>query len=540
MKMRNILGLLAATALFTACVEGNDWDTDNAYNRLFQVNPDKISVNASEVNLTTVTWQWSGISDAAAPYFIIEASTDTLYDEVAMGGENAIVFGEDQSIKGLSAALRGLYPDEKYYLRIKAVDSNHTAGDSHWSYATPFTTAAEQLFGFILNSHCTEDAISLNWEAGAEVTTLQVWQGEELVRTIDLTGETEAKAAGRYTVTGLQGATTYTFRLLNGRARRGAVSATTKEPLPTTAYSYYLQDDELTQAILDLIATNAKAAAGSDTDYSATITIPEGQTVDIKSDLTLPDGMGIIFEGEDETAGLNITKTVNLNGSHHMLIFHRLTIDGQDVKTMFGNSDATTIAQFTFTDCRIRNIQNNLLSLNKNCEDQIGAFKIENCVVDNCGNSGYMIAGNNAANTIGSISIINSTITNMAYGMIDVGGCKGLSGVEVTSCTFYNTQGDGRYLINLNGSDCNLAFTKCLFALTYSPSCRGVRVSSGYTTSISNVYLTSDYVMGSYGFKTDLDYEPVASDKLFRAPLDGDFHVLISDLLELGDPRWLE
>ena len=52
MKLKSIYGLalaaLAAGAAVTACTDANDWDTNPAFDRMFGVNSNKISIETDQ------------------------------------------------------------------------------------------------------------------------------------------------------------------------------------------------------------------------------------------------------------------------------------------------------------------------------------------------------------------------------------------------------------------------------------------------------------------------------------------------------------
>ncbi len=72
-RINNILSIAFAGALglgITACTDGNDWETDGSFNRLFGIDGKNISVEAEE---TKATVSFSTIQ--GAEYYVIEFST---------------------------------------------------------------------------------------------------------------------------------------------------------------------------------------------------------------------------------------------------------------------------------------------------------------------------------------------------------------------------------------------------------------------------------------------------------------------------------
>ena len=202
MKIKNILYIAALGLTATACTDGNDWSVDSAFDRLFGVNSDKISVTAEDLT-AEVTFN----SIKGAEYYIIEVSTDSLYDEVEMGGSHSKVYGTNKEVTTSPYTLEGLVGDTRYYLRMKSMADGKN--DSKWCYyknGETFKTKAEQIFYEITDADRFEDHIDLKWNAEMEATNIVVICAEEEIQNITL--DANAKAAGEITVSGLNPSTT--------------------------------------------------------------------------------------------------------------------------------------------------------------------------------------------------------------------------------------------------------------------------------------------------------------------------------------------
>ena len=157
MVMSGAVALLTATS-FIACTDGNDWEVDSSYDRLFHSTQSSLSVTP-----TATTAEVSFGKTPNTTYYIMQVSKDSLFDGV---DESAIViktFGEDGSITTTPYTLTGLAGDTKYYFRMKGryVPQNVPAGaeecpnyqpkESHWVYPKKFSfkTKAEQIFNAV-------------------------------------------------------------------------------------------------------------------------------------------------------------------------------------------------------------------------------------------------------------------------------------------------------------------------------------------------------------------------------------------------------
>ena len=110
MKIKNIFGMSLAFLAMTpmvSCTDKNDWDVDSAHDRLFGVKSSALSVDTDDDQPTKIAVNFSAY-DKNTEYYIVELSTDSLYDDVPMGGENARIFGEDKSITSAPVDINNL------------------------------------------------------------------------------------------------------------------------------------------------------------------------------------------------------------------------------------------------------------------------------------------------------------------------------------------------------------------------------------------------------------------------------------------------
>lgn len=212
------LALLFASLCVSSCTDGNDWGVDSAYDRLFGTKESSFSVSAGAVSAEV---KWESTKDTE--YYIIEASTDSLYDAVQMGAEGSLVYGEDGSITQSPYTITGLMGETTYYLRIKSVSKEK---ESNWVYLSDykFTTDKEQILNEPSETEITDESVTLTWEAGLEVTHITYTQDGTLV-TYELSDE--EKAAGKVMLMGLNPNTEYTITIYNGEVARGEIEVTT-------------------------------------------------------------------------------------------------------------------------------------------------------------------------------------------------------------------------------------------------------------------------------------------------------------------------
>jgi hypothetical protein len=136
-KMMSGAAALLTLAAFASCTDGNDWQTDAAYNRLFA--PTSLSVSAGT---TTADFSWKGTT--GTDYYVIELSTDSLYGTNEAVREGSMVVGTDGTLTTTTYTFEGLNSGTKYFARVKGC--SNSVSESHWNYLEKysFTTDEEE------------------------------------------------------------------------------------------------------------------------------------------------------------------------------------------------------------------------------------------------------------------------------------------------------------------------------------------------------------------------------------------------------------
>ena len=283
------LSFVLSGMFLNSCTDANDWGTDESFDRLFGTKQSSFTVTEGAISAEV---EWDATVDTE--YYIIEASTDSLYDEIPMGAENSIVYGEDGSITQSPYTITGLLGETTYYLRIKSMSKDK---QSNWVYLPDykFTTDKEQIISDVSDTDITDESVVLSWEAGLEVTHITYTQNGELV-TYTLTDE--EKASGKVTFSGLSAMTEYVFYIYNGEILRGEQTVTTKEAVMVESQ---ISDIQQTSAVFTW-----DTSVGRLTGYY----FAEGETYPQEANKSLTDEQ--ITAGKIELTGLepNTTYTV--------------------------------------------------------------------------------------------------------------------------------------------------------------------------------------------------------------------------------------
>jgi hypothetical protein len=547
------LALLTGLTI-TSCRQTNDWETSGSYPRLFAPN-NKTTITASDI---TAEVTFTGVPKAS--YYVIEVSTDSLYDDIAEGGTpHSIVFGRDKSIVKSPTTITGLDGDTKYFFRIKAVTDG--INDSKWSYLAKntFKTLAEQIFVPTVASDRAEDQIRVAWDATKAVSHLIVKSSDEDEQTITL--DDAAKAAGEYTITGLTPTTSYTITIMNGEAVRGQLIVSTTAAMPAADFKYTLPDEVTTISpeLLEEIATQAKAAAEAkgapdfETNYSATIGIPAEATIDFHgtsesdgsaTNVKIPEGMSLTFFGlaGGEAPTIKFQKNIELGGSHALIAFENVKVVNDGAGYFVNQSNECNIAEFKIKDCEMSGFGTSFFRFQKSNPKNIEKIAMTNSIFhDMC--AGYSFfhidADKGKGGGVKNISMENCTLYNVATGgkMFIYSRETEMESIIIKNVTFYNCIGGGNYWVdfgnNTTGTTGEFSFTNCIFAKTPDEATnKNIRALA--EPNVVGCFSTSDFFKNIKGSEK---LEKSAAD-IFVDPANADFHFKTGEELNAGDPRW--
>lgn len=555
-SIKNILGTASMMALAlsaTSCTDGNDWDVDGSLSRLFGLNGDKITVETAE---TSATVTFSAFTSKAVPspeYYVFEVSKDSLYEGVE--NANIIKFGEDKSLTSSPVVLSGLDGDSKYYMRVKAMSS--TSNESKWVYykdGSSFKTKAEQIFNNVEATDLFEDHVNLSWTPGADVThiTYANTNDAENIQTINLTDE--EKAAGKYTLGGLNPTSTYTITIYKNDVKRGQLQVTTPAAMPAANFKYSLASDVtvISQDLIDEIAEKAKAAAGNETNYSATIGIPAGAKVALygindsdggKTNVTIPDGMSVTFFGlaGGDAPTINLDKNFDVAGSHAFIKFQNVKLEENGAGYFINQSKACTVSEFTLENCEVSNLKTSFFRLQGRDAKSIGKLTLKNSIFTNlCAGYGFIhIDAGSGKGHLDNVEIDGCTFNSICVtGKVFIFSKKtDMQDITIKNSTFYNCNGNGQYFVDFNVDTfgpSTFTIENCIFGKS-ADEATDKNIRSKTPATVANSFRTTDFFKVIKGVN-DTEF---SSTQLFKDPANGDFTIKAGTLKEkAGDPRW--
>lgn len=555
-SIKNILGTASMMALAlsaTSCTDGNNWDVDGSLSRLFGLNGDKITVETAE---TSATVTFSAFTSKAVPspeYYVFEVSKDSLYEGVE--NANIIKFGEDKTLTSSPVVLSGLDGDSKYYMRVKAMSS--TSNESKWVYykdGSSFKTKAEQIFNNVEATDLFEDHVNLSWTPGADVThiTYANTNDAENIQTINLTDE--EKAAGKYTLGGLNPTSTYTITIYKNDVKRGQLQVTTPAAMPAANFKYSLASDVtvISQDLIDEIAEKAKAAAGNETNYSATIGIPAGAKVALygindsdggKTNVTIPDGMSVTFFGlaGGDAPTINLDKNFDIAGSHAFIKFQNVKLEENGAGYFINQSKACTVSEFTLENCEVSNLKTSFFRLQGSDAKSIGKLTLKNSIFTKlCAGYGFIhVDAGSGAGHVDNVEIDGCTFNSICVtGKVFIFSKKtDMQDITIKNSTFYNCNGNGQYFVDFNTDTfgpSTFTIENCIFGKS-ADEATDKNIRSKTPATVANSFRTTDFFKVIKGVN-DTEF---SSTQLFKDPANGDFTIKAGTLKEkAGDPRW--
>ena len=524
------LALLASLGCLS-CTDGNDWDVDGSHDRLFSVVSSSLSVSAET---TTAEVKWS--KTPGTEYYVVEVSKDSLYDEVAMSGANATVFGEDKSIVESPFTLNDLDSDSKYFIRIKALSAEKT--ESKWTYLEKysFETKAEQILDGPTN--VTGHSAVVSWDSKLAVTSLTIHKdGEPEAQRIMLTDADTS--IGTYKLTDLEAKTTYVVSIWNGEVHRGTITFTTTEAYPE---GYDVVTVESTDMLNDLLTNPSNYI--TDNAGNMVLVFPKGSSISLlgeENQLTIPATLkSVVFWGEaGGDRAVFMPKGLGFEGAHETVRFYNLDIQNESsgADYVINQNVNGTITRLSIEDCRVSKTRGVLRVQGDGGLGSIDDFTISNTVLTDIGS--YAIVNTKLSGfTLKTINFTNSTFDTVNAGGVIITQQDNIA-MNINDCTFYNCVLTTKSFIDINKmSGVTVTVNKTIIGQLYGYA-DGSTIKAYSVKNIAtanDVYTTSDcpYTSG-YDWGTILEK---TSAQLFADPENGDFHIK-DGALSVGDPRWL-
>ena len=524
--------MLLGGASFTACTETNDWDVDPAYDRLFHSS--KVSVSPGE-DQAEVTFK----KMPDAEFYVIEISTDTLFDEVETT-EHSIYFGdkEDARITTSPYTMTGLEGSTKYYFRIKSCATNGKG--STWKYLDDtesnysFTTKSEQI---ILDVVPGSKTVKVSFKAGKQITEAQIVKDDEVLVSQPVTAD--EVAAGELTISGLNAKTSYTVKLLNGENVRGKMKFTTTEPFPD---GYEVINVAAGDDVKDLLAnaTSDKVVVVFPQGMEYTALNEEAQTSTIK----VPENIKSVYfwgaAGESkatvkfkgvsfDSSSMDVVRFYNLN------LQYGANSDGY----VLNQSGTFTLNSLEMEKCDVKDIRG-IFRFQSIVNSTVNAIKINDCVLTNIGTYGIVNTKDQKSLTLGTVSITNSTLNTINSVLTNTSQAN--FSITLDHCTIWNCVPATKPYFDLQKqTGVTVACTNSLIGAYYDfkDAAQTVKGSSLKDIDATGTVYTSDFNWNS-GYEIGSQISETSAQLWANPAKTGaDFTVQNSSYKNLGDPRWI-
>lgn len=524
--INKIFMLLMLVLSISACKKYNEWPTDEQYDRLFR--PTSLTATIEGV---TVSLHWK--EKPGASKYVVELSKDSLefttiiktYEGTSTKDDNGAMFLIPEPLDA----------NTLYSARIKALSD--TKEESGWA-AVAFRTKSEQIMQTISIADIGPREVTLRWTVPNNVTHFTM-NGVQYNITAD------EKTKGEKVISGLVPKTQYEVILYNVTAIRGQQTFITKADIPTG------------QNVIEVgPADDLAALLAQPHPAGTTFVLLQGSKYTVPLDpVILPTDASFTIWGEDgPNKAILAFNGITLPALAGTIKFENLDITGYENFTtgtkrnyIFNQSVASQTEQVVFENCTIRNFTNSVFRIQSANTITIGTLSFNNCTIydigDNNANGTYaFIHTNVATGKIENISITNSTIYKIGYGLILHSGI-GSQTLKIENNTFDNTVGNARYFIDYNAQPVSGLFSlkNNIIGKLLSPTntARGIR-AAGNTLSVENTYATSDCVFASNNISGLISYAK-PSTELFENSAEGNFKIkdqTFAGKATAGDPRW--
>jgi hypothetical protein len=533
-SIKNIIGMLGLGALalmsLGACTDANDWTVDEQYDRLFH----STSFSVSPLD------DRAAISFTKMPntdFYVVEYSTDSLYDDIPMGGTSHSVV--DSSFTSTPDTIYNLEGSTKYWIRIKS--RNKEGKGSTWKYLDDysFTTKAEQIITSVTPYSRTAD---VTFTPGKTLTQARVYKdGDSIVQ--DITKD--EIAAGALTLKNLTPNSSYTLKLWNGEKVRGTYKFKTTEAYPDGYSVITLQSgDDLNSVLANATSDKVVIVFPQGMNY----VMPNNDEGNPKTPVIPANIKSVVFWGAAgdskptfHTVGMNMeANTLDVVRFYNL----NLVNDGPSDKYIMNINNAVNINQLQIEKCNVSNTRGVIRFQSLPAACTVNEVDFTNDVFTNIGSYGIFNAKGQSKLSTSKINITDCTLNNVAAAQSAVlntqqAGCA----VTFDHCTIYNIIMAGKSIVDVNKlTDISVVFNSCLIGYI-NGFAEGATVKAcsmkGQATA-SNTYITTDMGWNS-GYEAG-DQISYSSTELWKDPANGDF--TIQDLLQskyasLGDPRWI-
>ena len=525
-------------------------------------------VVTTSVNANSLVCTWQGIKEAVS-YEL------TLQRALPNPAEDGSIVYEDVRVVKIEVDPTGTTPyspytfenldwDERYRVNIKAIGTNKESR----IYTTEYTTLS---YPTKLRTVTTiiDTAAKIEWSEGDDVDiayfnvfvrnedgtvthwTHEVAEGEEPASDYYYTVTDKDLDAGYAEIYALQPETDFRVIAYSAdgeyRGRRDfRTQAAEVFENPELVVDLRMEDtEELTNDLFGSLPDGAILLLKGGTTYTAPSNLL------ITKNFTMRTGMSLSGKATLQCAGVDAEGNIG-NIRIENLKYTCLPTDDKTSnfggRYFFNGSKVYNIDNLTFENVEVV-AQRGFIRTRKD-NQHIENVVFNNCVMDSIG--GYKLVHLDNANTsIGSITITNSTLSNIE-GVIRANNRDNtnISKIVIDNCTFAYAGNGELFLLKKDGCCEGLSFsmTNCVIGGNFpGKTAKGATFNASATAAFSNIYVASDFQWAVDAASGEVqnplgDYKTMKEgmNDIWVDPAKGDFTYKNGSLecAEAGDPRW--
>lgn len=536
-----LLPVLLCGILFTSCEE-------EKYNKIDDLFQPRFVLEKPEVKSNSVTLVWYEVNDAVS--YTVELHQDNYYTSLFMEIETDDPY----------AFIDDIPYGTTFYIRVRC-NAVNPVNNSQWAYTSASTEARPEyakIVEDVSKTEITEESAIIRWKRDAEnpVDSISVMpMMDETLSGVSRYLTEEEKAEGYAEIGGLIKNTLYAVNLYDtGKPRKYDKpynQVTLRTAGPSAASVEIGWDDDLT-AILTANDSDPEIPEG--TEYF----LPAGSSYRL-TPFAIKKGFRLVGSTEGIKPVVTLEASWNVTSGSYIasLEFVNIEFRQEILNSYFMNiGNSYTIENISFLNCDFIRFGRGFWRHQGANAKHLMNFEMEGCHFDQCGwqTSAYGTVHMNSFDSANGVSydqVERFIVRNCTFSR-DTDGTDGYGWgnlfhapnmqkpihLEYKNVTIYQYCRNQR-MINIESAvGSQLVIEGLVLA---SPSGDLYSIGAGTTTSFSNNYTTSDYVLGGSKINaTDLE---ITAEELFVNPVAGD--LTIKDpaspiaVNRAGDTRWI-
>lgn len=540
--MLSFLGMILLGGMFNSCQ-----DDSFAYNKVEDLFQPKFVLAAPLVKSNSIALVWYKVNDADS--YTVELHLDNYYNSLF----------KSYTITDTQILMDDIPYKTQFYIRVRA-NKNNEKFNSQWSYAAALTEDRPpyaQILNKVEKLNISETDVKVSWkiDAANPVDSISVVPGNsKVLPSFGRSLTAEEKRIGEAKIEGLEKNTVYNVNVYdNNKPRvydRPYNQVTFRSAGPSAGQILIMKGMDL-DAILR--ANNSDSTIPEGTEYF----LEAGSLFKI-TPFAISKGFRLIGSTQGERPQIEMNGNWNITEGAYLsaLAFENIRFyQTIDASYFFNSGTSWKIDEITFYNCVFNYFKRGFWRHQGSGKyKEVGNFEMSYCTLDQVGGHsgpyGTFALGSAGADNFKRAVFNNCTFMRDYYGttdpnrnfknLFDYGTSAYPIYLEYSNVTIYD-YAYNRSLINIPAAvGSTLVFKNVLLA---SPCGKVIQaIAAGSTTSYSNNYTTTDYLLGPTSIQgTALG---ISALNLFVDPKNGNLKIkdpnspIVTN--KVGDVRWLQ